>query len=140
MVEIRQGFFGGFAGVIGQTELSLNELKSKFEKIVGHKVSLYNYGGDIKSNLVALCAGGGNQIEMLQEIKEKGINTFITGVAVKNDYSKEPHEYARANKINILGGSHYSTEKFACIKMCEYFKKLGLPCEFIGDTPVLEDM
>jgi putative NIF3 family GTP cyclohydrolase 1 type 2 len=89
---------------------------------------------------VAIAAGGGNNIEVLKEVVSEDINTFLTGVSLLNDHSRASHEYARANKINILGGTHYSTEKFACIAMCDYFKKLGLPCEFIEDIPVMEDM
>ncbi len=133
-------YFGGLAGVIGKTKLGLSALKAEFEKIAGHKTVLYNYGTEIKNSLVGVTAGGGNQIETLEELKKRGINTFITGVSIKNDHSKKEHDYAKENKINILGGTHYSTEKFACIKMCEYFKKIGLPCEFIEDKPILEDM
>jgi putative NIF3 family GTP cyclohydrolase 1 type 2 len=59
---------------------------------------------------------------------------------VLNDRSRAAHDIARENKINILGGSHYSTEKFACMAMCGYFRKQGLPSEFIEDTPVMEDL
>jgi len=52
----------------------------------------------------------------------------------------EAHKIAEENGINVLGGTHYSTEKFACIAMVDYFKKLNLPSEFIEDEPVLEDM
>jgi len=133
-------YFGGLAGVVGKTALTLDELRGKFEKKVGHRVSLYAYGGEIKDGLVAIAAGGGNQVEALQEIKEKGVHTFITGIAARNSHSEPAHKYAEKNRINILGGSHYSTEVFACVEMCKYFKKLGLPCKFIKDTPVLEDM
>ncbi|MEW6456275.1 MAG: Nif3-like dinuclear metal center hexameric protein [Acidobacteriota bacterium] len=116
-------------------------MKEKFESAIGHKTSLYKYGDDdIKSGIVALIAGGGNDIEMLKEIVKEKVNVLITGVTIKNDYSKKAHEFAKQNNINLLGGTHYSTEKFACIAMCEYFKKLGLPSEFIKDKPMMEDL
>lgn len=135
-------YYGALAGVIGTTGFSsLSEMSRHFSRVVGHYTSLYRYGSDeIKKSRVAVVAGGGNIIEVLKEVVAEGINTFITGVSVLNDHSRESHEYAQANKINILGGTHYSTEKFACIAMCDYFKKLGLPCEFIEGTPVLEDL
>jgi hypothetical protein len=41
----------------------------------------------------------------------------------------------------LLGGTHYSTEKFACQAMCDYFGKIGIiSTEFILDTPMLEDL
>jgi len=54
--------------------------------------------------------------------------------------SHEAHAYARQRGISILGGTHYSTEKFACQAMVKYFTKLGIPAQFIPDIPVMEDM
>lgn len=135
-------YHGGLAGVFGNTEFaSVTELGERFSKVLGHRTSLYLYGGkQIEGNEVAIVAGGGNEVDGLTEVADAGINTFLTGVTVLNDYSRAAHEFAKEKRINILGGTHYSTEKFACIAMCDYFKKLGLPCEFIEDTPVLEDL
>lgn len=135
-------YFGGFAGVFGKTEtLTVQDLRKQFQQAVGHKVSLYNYGTKkITDKKVAIIAGGGNEVNTLEEIANAGINTFVTGITVNNDYSKKTHEFAKKHKINILGGTHYSTEKFACIAMIKYFKKIGLPAEFIDDIPVMEDM
>ncbi len=135
-------YFGSLCGVFGKTDLTtIQELRRKFESSVGHEVILYNYGDDnIKNRKVALVGGGGNEIDILKEIVEEKVNTFVTGVTVKNDYSKNTHEFAEKNRINILGGTHYSTEKFACISMRDYFEKIDLPSEFIEDEPVLEDM
>ena len=57
-----------------------------------------------------------------------------------NEYSRETHEFEKENGINLLGGTHYSSEKFAPMKMCQYFNKLGLPSEFIDDKPDLYDL
>ena len=75
-----------------------------------------------------------------EEISNAGVNTFVTGVAVKNEHSSKAHVYAEKQGINILGGTHYSTEKFACMSMVDYFTKIGLPSEFIEDEPVMEDI
>jgi putative NIF3 family GTP cyclohydrolase 1 type 2 len=135
-------YYGALCGVLGKSELStVHELKTRLESAIGHEASLYRYGDDnIKNGIVAVVAGGGNNIEILDEIAKAGVNTFVTGITIKNDHSKNAHEYAEQNGINILGGTHYSTEKFACIAMCEYFRKNGLPSEFVNDEPVLEDM
>lgn len=135
-------YFGVLCGVFGKIELkTVYELKEKFESVIGHKTILYMYGGNkIKNGTVALIAGGGNDIEMLKEIAKEKVNVLITGVTIKNNYSKKAHDFAKQNNINLLGGTHYSTEKFACIAICEYFKKLGLPSEFIEDKPMMEDL
>ena len=135
-------YFGVLCGVIGKTNITnVQELRKKFEDIVEHKVSLYNYGdNEIKDKKIAIIAGGGNKIDFLENIAKLNINTFITGVSIKNDHSKKAHDFAKKHKINVLGGTHYSSEKFACISMVNYFKKLGLESEFIEDKPLMEDI
>lgn len=135
-------YYGSLCGVIGKTDVdTVKELRQRFESALGHKSSLYPYGDDkIRNGKVAIIAGGGNDVEMLEEIVEGDVNTFVTGITILNDHSRKAHDYARQNKINILGGTHYSTEKFACIAMLGYFKKLGLSADFILDKPVFEDL
>jgi len=134
-------YFGGLCGVIGKADVvTVNDLEKKFSSAVGHKVGVYRYGDNkIKNGVVAIAAGGGNSVDILAEVVSEGVNTFVTGISVKNAHSSAAHEFAQKNKINVLGGTHYSTERFACIAMVDYFKKLGLPSEFISDEPVLED-
>lgn len=135
-------YFGALCGVFGKTKLrTTTDLSRKFEGVVGHRVSLYQYGSpNIKDGIVAVIAGGGNDVEMLQEITKEEVNTFITGITALNYHSQKAHDFAKEHKINILGGTHYSTEKFACISMCDYFRKLGLECQFIEGKPGLEDL
>jgi len=135
-------YYGGIDGVICSTNLeNVQDVKKKFETVLGHKTSLYKYGANkIKDGKVAIITGGGNSVEHLKEVVSEEVNTFITGITVKNEHSQKAHNYAQKHRINILGGTHYSTEKFACIVMCDYFKKIGLLSEFIKDKPVLEDI
>ena len=135
-------YFGSLCGVFGKTNLAtVQNLRETFQDAVKHGVSLYNYGDNkIKDRTVAVIAGGGNDVDMLEEISKAGVNTFVTGITIKNDHSKKAHEFAEEQRINILGGTHYSTEKFACISMVDYFTKIRLHSEFIEDEPVMEDM
>jgi putative NIF3 family GTP cyclohydrolase 1 type 2 len=135
-------YHGAMAGIIGTTEFkNIKDLKAKFELIIGHKAGFYkNNGDEIKNQKIAVVAGGGNDLEILKEVFDEGVNTFITGITAKNNHSKLAHDFSKENKINVLGGTHYSTEKFACIAMCQYFQKNNLPSEFIDDFPVLEDL
>jgi putative NIF3 family GTP cyclohydrolase 1 type 2 len=135
-------YFGAMVGIFGKSDCAtVQDLKNKFQEIVNHRVSLYNYGDDeIKDATVAIVAGGGNDVETLEEISNAGINTFVTGITVKNEFSSKAHIYAEKRRINVLGGTHYSTEKFACMTMVDYFTKIGLPSEFIEDEPVMEDI
>ncbi len=138
-------YFGVKVGVIGNTNYkNVADLAKKIELTVGHKIKLWNYGAQkIKDQKVALVAGGGNSAETIKESADRGINTFITGITKPNkNYlpSLEAHNSAKENKINIIGATHYSTEKFACMAMVEYFKKLGLPAGFIEGEPDMNDL
>ncbi|MCC7574772.1 Nif3-like dinuclear metal center hexameric protein [Candidatus Woesearchaeota archaeon] len=135
-------YLGGMSGVIAKTNLvDVQELKEKMLEVLGHEVSLYEYGTkEIKNGRIAIIAGGGNEAEYLDDALRENTNTFITGITLLNERSKPAHEFAKKNKMNILGGTHYSTEKFACISMTTYFKELGLESEFVNDEPVIEDM
>ena len=137
-------YFGFLSGVIGKTDCeNIFELAEKFEKTVGHKVKIYNYGNsEIKNKKVAVVGGGGCDADILSELVKLKINTLVTGVTFHNNYepSVQAHEIAKENGINMIGGTHYSTEKFAFIKMLEYFKKQNLPSEFLEDEPDMEDL
>lgn len=144
-IEIEKPFknyCGALSGVIGKTTCkTMEELHNKFSKVLGHDTKLYLYGNNhIKDGRVAIVAGGGNSIETAKEMIENNVNILITGVSINNKKYSEVHEFEEKNHINILGGTHYSTEKFACQKMCIYFQNLGIPSCFIEGEPVYEDM
>lgn len=129
-------------GVIGTTNAkTIQELKEKLAKKINHEAKLYDYGTqEITNQRIAIIAGGGNDLDMLEEIHKEKINTFITGISAKSNHSKKSHEFLEKHKINLLGGTHYSTEKFACIAMIQYFTKIGLNAEYIEDDPIIEDL
>ena len=135
-------FNGSNVGVFGKTRLrTINALSRVFERVVKHRISLYAYGNSkIRKGLIAVVAGGGNNKGVIQKVAGLGINTFVSGITVLNAYSKKTHIFAKRHRINILGGTHYSTEKFACIEMCKYFRKLGLPSKFIAGKPGFDDL
>jgi putative NIF3 family GTP cyclohydrolase 1 type 2 len=135
-------YYGGMCGVMGTIDLeSVSDLRKRYENVLGHKVSLYGYGdGLILNQRVAIVAGGGNSTDILEEVAKDDVNVFITGITALNSHSKKAHDFDKAHKINVLGGTHYSTEKFACIAMAGYFRKLGLESEFVEGEPIFEDL
>jgi len=146
VVESFAEYGGGLAGVIGTTTCeTAQELNGVFSVAVGHPTKLYPYGGaEIPGGKVAVIAGGGMDTEFLIAIAEKGVNCFVTGITAENGHlhigSVAAHQYAKDHGINVLGGTHYSTEKFACRRMCDYFAGLDLTAQFIEDSPTMEDM
>ena len=74
-------------------------------------------------------------------LKERGIGLFVTGITAEiRPWVRERNRIARECGVSILGGTHYSTEKFALIDMLEFFRSLGLDCAFIPDGPKLRDL
>jgi putative NIF3 family GTP cyclohydrolase 1 type 2 len=135
-------YYGGLACVYGHTTLkTVSEMREKFAEILGHKAGLYLYGThEIHNGMVAVAAGGGNIADLHEQLAKDGVNLLVTGVTVEAPFSQEAHGKAREYKINLLGGTHYSTEKPACIAMCGYFRKLGLPSEFIEGEAEMGDL
>lgn len=135
-------YYGSLCGVIGKTKhKDIFELHKQFSKLLNHGTRLYPYGDrEIRNGRVAVVAGGGNDMDSVMEIIDNNINTFITGITCRNARSEEVHRLEQERGINVIGGTHYSTEKFACMAMCRYFNKLDLPSRFIEGMPILEDM
>ena len=146
-IETEREFFeyhGVKVGIIGETECkSVFELSELVKETVGHLLKIWAYGSmQITNGKVALVAGGGNYPEIVEELAETDIKTYITGVTMKNpDYepSMRFHEICKEHKINVIAATHYSTEKFACIAIQKFFEELGVPSEFLEDEPSFED-
>jgi len=144
-VEVERPFFdycGALAGIIGRTECeSVEELNRVFSEALGHQTRLYPYGDSaIRDGRVALVAGGGNDLAVVTEMFENNVKVLVTGITANNEVSASVHAFEKKNRVNVLGGTHYSTEQFACRKMCAYFERLGLPSVFIEEEPLFEDM
>ncbi len=132
-------------GVLGKTGLkSIYELVERVKQTVGHDVRLLVNGNDeIREGRVAVAAGGGNLGFVVEEISGLEINTYITG-CTKEAPGFAPvaefHRIIRENRINVIGATHYSTEKFACIAMTGYFRQIGVPAAFLEGRYCLEDL
>lgn len=144
-IEIEKPFApyrGALCGVIGKTKCkNIEELKSKLSLVLGHDTCLYLYGDrNIMDGKVAIVAGGGNNTDTIIEMIKNHVYVLITGISANDNSRLEIHELEKRNHINVLGGTHYSTEKFACQRMCSYFENLGIPATFLEGKPILEDM
>jgi putative NIF3 family GTP cyclohydrolase 1 type 2 len=132
-------------GVVCKTDIkTANELAEYVGSKVGHEVKLIRNGIEtIRNGRVAIAAGGGSVGFAAKEIVELGINMYITG-NTRQVHFVEPiaefHRIVGEGKINVIGATHYTTEKYACIAMVSYFEKLGIPAEFIEGKYYLEDL
>lgn len=132
-------------GVICTTQIkTASGLRDYIKPIIGHEIKLRAYGEDlIRKGQIAVAAGGGSYGFVAGELSELGINMYITGFT-RPISSFEPtmefHRIAKENKINVLGATHYTTEKYACMAMVGYFRKLGIQAEFLDGGFYLEDL
>ena len=118
------------------------ELAQAMERVVWHAVKLYSYAEDVLSRgRFAIMAGGAKNTQIYEQLRDWGVNTFITGVTNPEvPWVGTIHEAAKASAVNLLGGTHYSTEKFAPMQMCRYFEVFGLPSEFLPETPRMTEL
>ncbi|MCX7749494.1 MAG: Nif3-like dinuclear metal center hexameric protein [Clostridia bacterium] len=138
-------YFGVKIGVVCKTDKkTVWELVQDVKGIIGHDVKLINYGEEsIKGGRIAIAAGGGSYPFVAEELVKLGINLYLTGFTrplPSFEPTMEFHRIVEENKINVIGATHYSTEKYACMAMVEYFKRMGLPAAFIEGRPYLEDL
>jgi putative NIF3 family GTP cyclohydrolase 1 type 2 len=138
-------YLGCKVGVICVTDFTkLADFALHVKKVIGHEIKIRQYGDEvIQKGKVAVAAGGGCVDFVAREISELGVNTYLTGLT-KPMISFEPgmefHRIAKKSKINVVGATHYSTEKFACMAMEDYFAGLGIEAEFVEGTPCMEDL
>jgi hypothetical protein len=52
----------------------------------------------------------------------------------------EFHRIAKENMINVVGATHYSIQKYACMAMVDYFTGLGIEAEYIEGKPCMKDL
>ena len=112
------------------------------EETLGHRVKLYAYGGEqLPGGRIALMGGGASNPDIYAWLKEQGINLFFTGMSSPSiPWCARNHERAKAAGVSILGGTHYSTEKYAVMEMEKFFRALGLDSEFLPETPNFEEL
>ena len=134
---------GAMLGALCQTGFeTVEQLERRFAATVGHRVGRYSYGdGRLNGGKFAIMAGIARSTDAYKFLEENGINVLVTGVtAAVVDWCEKIHAAAREHRVTLLGGTHYSTEKFALMAMCGYFRNLGVEAEFIPETPDLREL
>jgi putative NIF3 family GTP cyclohydrolase 1 type 2 len=128
-------------GLIGRVnETKLSAFVKKLNSALNYKVKVKQATEEVGK--VAIVTGGGFVPRWIQEAKELGATTYVTGVITPNasDYSKQNYGKAlsEVNKIglNVIGCSHYLTEKWAMQYSITYFSKI-CKAEFIEDKEAL---
>ncbi len=128
-------------GLIGRVnEQKLSALIKRLNSILKYKIKIRRVNE--KVGKVAIVTGGGFVPRFIQEAMDLGANTFITGIITPNasNYSKQHYgkTLSEINKIeiNIIGCSHYLTEKWAMQYSIPFFSQI-CKSEFIEDKEAL---
>ncbi|AEE16017.1 Nif3-like dinuclear metal center hexameric protein [Treponema brennaborense] len=94
---------------------------------------------------IGVVAGGGDLPDILQQVYDYGCDTLLTGtiehrwnVPFIQEGNKQFHELNHKLKLNLIGGTHFGTERPAMIKLAAYFDRLKIPCKYIEDTVLLD--
>jgi putative NIF3 family GTP cyclohydrolase 1 type 2 len=142
-----QEYHNAFVSVYGRLHVkNFDDLVEYVKKKLGKKtLNVFKYGSD-EVSLVVVVPGGGNEAGMIKEAHELGISTYITGCTnrCKSAYSKDKAKkfLAKAKELNmnVIGASHYLTEKWAMQMSVPYFERFGLPVKFIEDKAQLKKL
>jgi len=93
---------------------------------------------------IGVVAGGGDMVEILQEVYDNNCDTLLTGTVEHRwdlpfvqEGNKKFHELNKKLKINLVGGTHYGTERPAMISINKLFKEAGIQSEFVEDEGLL---
>ncbi len=128
-------------GLLGKVyETKLKDLEKRLNKILDYRVKVKKVNDLVGK--VGIVTGGGFVPYLIEEAKEKGAGTYITGVISPNasEYAKKTYKdnLSKINKIgiNIIGCSHYLTEKWAMLYSIPYFSEI-CKAEFIEDKEAL---
>ncbi|MDQ4082235.1 MAG: Nif3-like dinuclear metal center hexameric protein [Actinomycetota bacterium] len=139
---IADGIPGG-AAVIGASDETVDELAARLQRFLGDDVPVRLLSRQReRAGRVAVVAGGGAQREILEASLERGCETYVTGNAASPcplDHVQEGiaafRELADAERVAIVDGTHYGTEKPPQLAMVGWFERLGLPAAFEPGRP-----
>ncbi|MBD3276943.1 MAG: transcriptional regulator [Candidatus Aegiribacteria sp.] len=93
---------------------------------------------------LAVVAGGGDEPDILKRANEEGCDTLLTGTVEHRwaapfvqEKNKEFHDLNKEFKLNLIGGTHFGTERPAMIKVIELIERIGIKCEYCEDEHLL---
>jgi putative NIF3 family GTP cyclohydrolase 1 type 2 len=139
---IADGIPGG-AAIIGDTGLSLEGLAEAFRAFLGPEIKVHVITRPrYEARRVAVVAGGGADVDILQASIDRGCQTYVTGNAATNcridwvqEKVREFRQLAEEADVALIDAMHYGMEKPPQLEMVSWFRRLGLPAEFVPDGP-----
>ncbi len=131
-------------GLIGKVkEKDFDSLVKRLNSILKYKCKVMKKNNEV--GRVAIVTGGGFIPELMREAKNKRCGTYITGITTPNaseyDRNNYPPKFKEIKKvdINVIGASHYLTEKWAMEFSIPYFEQF-CDSEFIEDKSAIKKL
>jgi putative NIF3 family GTP cyclohydrolase 1 type 2 len=139
---ICEGIPGG-AAIIGESRLSVDGLADALRSYLGSEIEVHVLTRPrAEAGRVAMVAGGGAMVELLEASLERGCQTYVTGNAATTcrlDFVQEQvrafRERADAAGVTLIDAMHYGMEKPPQLAMVEWFRARGLEAAFEPDGP-----
>jgi putative NIF3 family GTP cyclohydrolase 1 type 2 len=139
---IDPGLPGGIA-VVGESSLTVEGLADRIRGFLGPCIPVHVLTRTAeRAGTVAVVAGGGARVEILQASLERGCQTYVTGNAATNsgvarvqDRVRAFRRLADAEHISLIDATHYGTERPPQLAMVDWFRRLGLPARFVENGP-----
>jgi putative NIF3 family GTP cyclohydrolase 1 type 2 len=139
---ICEGISGG-AVVAGDSQLTVDGLADALRSFLGPEIKVHvltRARGE--AGRVAMVAGGGAVVEILEAALERGCQTYVTGNAATNcrlDFVQEQVRAFRARAdaagVSLIDAMHYGMEKPPQLAMVEWFRARGIDASFVPDGP-----
>jgi putative NIF3 family GTP cyclohydrolase 1 type 2 len=141
---IADGIPGG-ACIVGQSDASLDELAARLRNVLGESVPVEVVTRPREAaGRVSVVAGGGADIELLEQSLVRGCRTYVTGNAARppeRPFFRSKFEAFRAlaaeRGVALVDGTHYGTETPPQLAMVAWFRRRGLEANFHPDGPKL---
>jgi putative NIF3 family GTP cyclohydrolase 1 type 2 len=139
---ICEGIPGG-AAIIGESRLSVDGLADALRSYLGPEIEVHVLTRPrAEAGRVAMVAGGGAMVELLEASLERGCQTYVTGNAATTcrlDFVQEQvrafRERADTAGVTLIDAMHYGMEKPPQLAMVEWFRARGLEAAFEPDGP-----
>ena len=131
-------YFGAPTALIGTVrKQSLNDFSLSVMKALHRPdLSIHKHRPDVER--VAVIAGGGDLPEILQHAHNRECDTILTGTVVNRwgfpeNANQQFLDLNEEYKLNLIGATHYGTERPAMVELVEYFTSKGTNSRFVED-------
>jgi putative NIF3 family GTP cyclohydrolase 1 type 2 len=139
---ICEGITGG-AAIIGETRLTVDGLADALRSYLGPEIKVHVLTRPrAEAARVAMVAGGGAVVDILEASLARGCQTYVTGNAATNCRLAFVQEQVAAFRqraeeagVTLIDATHYGMEKPPQLAMVEWFRGRGLDAEFVPDGP-----